>query len=245
MLIKVYLLLSAATLLAAGRVPHLEERILLGEDTTIEENPWQVAIVWNGGHHCGGSIYSKDFIITAAHCVDDVEANDLQVRVGSSHRDEGGTLHQVAAFKWHSGFSRETYATNDIAIIRLSESLIFNDRVQSIPLATEEPEAGTKAKVTGWGTTLKGRGDGILQGLEVSIISRGLCQKLKFFVTDDVICAGALFNSLGGGDSGGPLTVNNELVGVVSSGRPFLTGQYVSVVYLKDWIQSTTESLSE
>ncbi|XP_034667380.1 LOW QUALITY PROTEIN: trypsin alpha-like [Drosophila subobscura] len=244
MLIKVFLLLSAAPLLTAGRVPQLEERIFLGEDTTIEENPWQVAIVWNGGHHCGGSIYSKDFIITAAHCIDDVEANQLQVRVGSSCRDEGGTLHQVAAFKWHSGFSRNL-CENDIAIIRLSESLKFNDRVQSIPLATEEPEAGTKAKVTGWGTTLKGRGHGILQGLEVSIISRGLCQKLKSFVTDDVICAGALFNSLGGGDSGGPLTVNNELVGVVSSGRPFLTGEYVSVVYMKDWIQSTTESLSE
>ncbi|XP_022228104.2 trypsin alpha-like [Drosophila obscura] len=247
MLIKVSLVLAAATLLSAGRVPHLEKRIILGEDTTIEENPWQVSLLKNGVHGCGGSIYSSDIIITAAHCVDQKKASDLQVRVGSSDKNHGGTVHQVAAIKYHEGFSRYTKAANDIAVIRLCKSLIFNDRVQSIPLAAEEPEAGTIAKVTGWGRNLKGSGHGPLQGIEVSIISKWLCKLdyLDLSITDDVICAGTWGKSIASGDSGSPLTVNRKLVGVVSArSSSAISGQYVSVVYFKDWIQNAIESLS-
>lgn len=43
------------------------------------------------------------------------------------------------------------------------------------------------------------------------------------------------------GDSGGPLTQNGQLIGVVSWGpgcaQPYTAGVYANVLYLKNWIQ--------
>lgn len=36
--------------------------------------PWQVLIRFLGGTHCGGSIISPFWILTAAHCVDKRQA---------------------------------------------------------------------------------------------------------------------------------------------------------------------------
>lgn len=43
--------------------------IVGGVETTIEKHPWQVSLQKNSFHICGGSIISKDWVITAAHCV--------------------------------------------------------------------------------------------------------------------------------------------------------------------------------
>lgn len=47
-----------------------DPRIVGGYEIDIEEAPWQVSMLVNGIHHCGGSIIDpKGFwILTAAHC---------------------------------------------------------------------------------------------------------------------------------------------------------------------------------
>ncbi|XP_022228117.2 trypsin delta-like [Drosophila obscura] len=247
MLIQVSFLLAAATLLCAGRVPRTEKRIIGGEDTPIENEPWVVALLVNGKHICGGSIYTKDFIITAAHCVNTINREELQVRAGSSNQNHGGTVHNVAAIKYHTGSPGFSLVKNDIAVLRLSEPLIFNDRVQSIPLAEEEPEARSVARSTGWGCK-----DSeilfpeILQSVETPILSKEKCQTYRQMVglREDIICAGACRKSVCSGDSGGPLTLDNKLVGVTVFGIKNRVGFYSNVVYFKDWIQDAIESLS-
>lgn len=44
-------------------------RIVGGFKTTIEENPWQVSLMIEGDHFCGGTIISPKWIVTAVHCV--------------------------------------------------------------------------------------------------------------------------------------------------------------------------------
>lgn len=44
-------------------------RIVGGYKADIEDNPWQVALLYEGNFICGGSIIGKKWIITSAHCL--------------------------------------------------------------------------------------------------------------------------------------------------------------------------------
>lgn len=46
----------------------VDDRIVGGEETTIEEHPYQVSFIVNNSYFCGGFILSEHYILTAAHC---------------------------------------------------------------------------------------------------------------------------------------------------------------------------------
>lgn len=48
--------------------PIISERIVGGNETTIELFPWQVSLQLNARHVCGGAIISSLWILSAAHC---------------------------------------------------------------------------------------------------------------------------------------------------------------------------------
>jgi len=138
-----------------GLIPQLDGRIVGGTATTISSFPWQISLQRNGGHSCGGSIYSSRIIVTAAHCLQSVSASSLQVRVGSSYWNSGGSVHKVAAFRNHEGYNANTMV-NDIAVIRLSSNLAMSSVVKAIGLASSAPGNGAAASVSGWGTQSSG-----------------------------------------------------------------------------------------
>ncbi|XP_041565267.1 trypsin beta-like [Drosophila elegans] len=242
MFIQSFLLLLAIGFLSAGRVPRPEERIIGGQNIEIEQAPWQVSLQVNGEPHCGGSIYSKDIIITAAHCRFDkkkrrLEARDFLIRVGSSLSNSKGTLVKVAAIRSHENYN-STNLTKDIAVMRLSEPLNFTDKVKSIPLAERNPAPGTVAMVSGWGATstyAKYSYPVHLHGVDVLILRVD-----QFF-----IFAGSYGQTTCYGDSGGPLVVDQQLVGVVSAGYTYCDGrtQYISVSDERSWLLNAIASI--
>ncbi|XP_017060394.1 trypsin alpha-like [Drosophila ficusphila] len=254
MFIKCFLLLSAINFLSAGRVPELEERIIGAEDIEIEAAPWQVSIQRRGNHICGGSIYSKDIIITAAHCRFSKEgkqlgAEEFQVRAGSSWIKSYGTLIHVAAIKSHEKYSKKT-GVNDIAVMRLSEPLVFSSKVQSIPLAEKNPSPETLAKASGWGAVRVtvyqeiqfGEYPEHLKGVELLIQD---CQNY-LFTTEDNVCVHSRGKSTCAGDSGGPLVVDQQLVGVTSFGLGKKCDGFVAfagVPAFRNWILNAVKSL--
>ncbi|XP_016967465.1 trypsin alpha-like [Drosophila biarmipes] len=258
MFFSCFLLLLATNVLSAGRVPQPEERIIGGKEIEIEQAPWQVSLQIQGKHKCGGSIYSKDIIITAAHCFftkdgKRLEAEDFKVRAGTAMSNSGGIVVEVAAIRAHEVFKMSKFKY-DIGLMRLSEPLEFTNKVQPIPLAEWNPPRGSPAFSSGWGASFvennpfKGYVQFInpihLQGVRLLINSSGY-SKLILHRPKDTISAGSNTQTTCRGDSGGPLVVNQQLVGVVSygPGRCRGAGSFTSVPYFREWILNTIETI--
>lgn len=172
-------------------------RIVGGDDTTIEENPWQISMTNFGSHRCGGSIITERKIVTAAHCVRGVLLQYVVIRVGSTLRTSGGTLFQVSRIIEHEAYNVPTYIHNDVALMFLATPLTFGAAVQPIQLAEmgEIIANGTLATVSGWGNTEQGgSAPDILQIVTVPIWDFETCREAYENVnpvTEGMICAGA------------------------------------------------------
>lgn len=232
MFIQSFLLLLALNSLSAGPVIRPEERIIGGQPIGIEEAPWQVSIQRDGKHLCGGSIYSADIIITAAHCV---QGQGYQVRAGSALKNSNGSVVDVAAIRTHEGLG------NDIAIVRLSKPLEFTNQVQPIPLAKTNPPPGSIAFVSGWGSSSYYSHPIDLQGVNLYIQWPYYCGLTE----PSRICAGSFGRAACKGDSGGPLVFDQQLVGVVSGGTKDCTYSsiYTSVPYFREWILNAIDEI--
>lgn len=222
-------------------------RIINGTETTIEENPHQISLqLKDYGHWCGGSIISVNWVVTAAHCVHGKEAAEFMILAGTANQFEGGSRHLIKEMIIYTEF-KPVKKSNDIALLRVDESFVLDATRKPIPLysANEETKAGSVGVVSGWGETGNGFPD-ILNRVELPIMSKNRCSQLYESLgglDEGQICAAY---EEGGkdachGDSGGPLTVNGRLAGVVSWGagcaKPKRPGVYTEISYFREWIR--------
>ncbi len=87
-----------------------------GKDANISEVPYQISLMQHNSFTCGGSIISKSYILTAAHCV--TKVGTYKVRVGSSYSYKEGTVLKVAKVTIHPEYEEPPY-NNDFALLRL------------------------------------------------------------------------------------------------------------------------------
>ena len=228
---------------------------ITGKTEAIQgEQPWMVALVDDGldaydGTFCGGTLIAPQWVLTAAHCIEDMRAAEVDVVVGryqlsSSQGERIDATHLIM----HPDYSE----FNDIALIHLAAPATAGQPIPLVTYATEYlDDAATEARVTGWGL-IPEKGDEFypdnLHGVSVPIITDEQC-KITYGrdVDNTVLCAG--FDSGGAdacdGDSGGPLIVpdgnNWALAGVVSwgdgCGLPGGYGVYTRVVSYEAWIK--------
>ncbi|XP_073846119.1 trypsin delta-like [Musca autumnalis] len=230
-------------------VPMLDGRIVGGSNANIQQYPHQISMRYRGRHRCGGSVYTSNIIVSAAHCVvDDLDLSQLTIVAGSTYLDDVTWELPVSKIIVHEKYSSAN--DYDVAILVLRGNFPFNSYIQPISLAKSRPAAGADVIVTGWGTLVEG-GDipNQLQQVTVNYMENSSCKKrYPLMITDRMLCA----NVSGGGkdacqgDSGGPLIHNNELLGIVSWGigcaRSTFPGVYASVPDLYEWIETTVRA---
>ncbi len=90
---------------------------------------------------CGGVVLSENYIITAAHCVDDYSSSSYFVILGDysiTDKNDGQERFEIAEIKIHPDYdSSSSTKPNDIALLRLSSSAKFNERIGQICLPSE------------------------------------------------------------------------------------------------------------
>lgn len=231
-------------------------RIVGGITTQQGEWPW-IAGLFNAGRHiCGGSLIDDRHILTAAHCVAQMNSWDvarLTVRLGDY---DIKTPHEVRHIEKrvkrvvrHRGFDMRTLY-NDVAILTLNEPVEFSETVRPVCLPSgANLYVGKKATVIGWGSLREGGvAPGKLQQVTIPIWSNGVC-KQKYGsaapggIVDSFLCAGEANRDSCSGDSGGPLMVNDgrwTQVGIVSwgigCGKGQYPGVYTRVTHFLPWI---------
>ncbi|XP_073844926.1 trypsin zeta-like [Musca autumnalis] len=239
-------------------------RIVGGYPVDITKHPHQVSLrhrllqSFPYSHICGGSILRADVVLTAAHCVyNRLEKNYLIVAGTNLRTGSDGVVTRVRKIVIHEQYN-SSITNNDVALMFLDPPLPLNSiTVAPVQLANENevPVAGSKAVISGWGTTAPGgSSSNTLLAVDVPIVSNESCDAAYAVgygpgrITDAMLCAGV--EGVGGkdacqGDSGGPLLVKGKLTGIVSWGRscalPDYPGVYTNVPYFYKWITKTIE----
>ncbi|CAG4937885.1 unnamed protein product [Parnassius apollo] len=167
---------------------------------------------------CGSSLLTNTRLVTAAHCWFDGrnQAREFTVVMGSTRLFFGGTRVVTSNVEVHSSYNPSNL-NNDIAMITTAW-ITYNDNIRPINLPSgsllNDNFAGTWAQAAGFGRTSDSTGittDQFLSHVNLQVITNSVCQ--MFFgsavVTSTLCTSGAGGTSTCGGDSGGPLSINN------------------------------------
>lgn len=196
-------------------------------------------------HFCGGTIISKNYIITAGHCIKQRIPSNVLVALGSNYLDTPRAVYPAAAFIQHPNYKK---SVNDIGLIRVLQDIEFNELIQPIALPiVDRNYDGYSLLVTGWGRLWTGGPDpNNLQEIVVKGYSQEKCNHYyKNIIMRTHICTLTVQGEgMCNGDSGGPLVADGVLVGIVSFGQhPCGSGSpdvYTRVFYYRDWINFHT-----
>ncbi|KAL7292236.1 hypothetical protein TKK_0014184 [Trichogramma kaykai] len=239
-----------------GRSPALA-KIYGGSETRLFEFPWMVLLKYNDSSSnksshsaadpepfkCAGTIISRKYILTAAHCVAQLPNLKLAgVRIGehdlSSEIDcesYGNDSALICAKKYrdleiewslvHPAYSQVTWQ-NDIALVRLRGTMSFkpaNVRPICLPLDEASSRAlGPTALVTGWGSTeaTYPSTTSRLRKVSLPIVDTDRCRKaysdqpFMEISAERQLCAGGQEGRDScSGDSGGPLQASGPYRG--------------------------------
>lgn len=236
----------------------IEPKIITGKQSKSDAWPWMAYIIFTNktknDSMCGGTLVAPQWVLTAAHCVEDMSSarvlldkNDLWAKGGEDFSASYSAIHP----KYNT---TRNYA--DIALLHLDTPTT----IKPVSLANEfnfQKETGNTALAIGWGLIsqeIEGKGEDILpdrlQEVDLTIQSNSICDNPYFL--DNVICLGVSGEGKAScrGDSGGPLLLFDskskswKQIGITSFGYKDCSAEggidvFTQVDKYKPFIEST------
>ncbi|XP_042207156.1 cell wall protein AWA1-like isoform X2 [Homarus americanus] len=238
-------------------------RIVGGSEATFGEWPWQVSLrQWRQVtflHKCGAALLNENWAITAAHCVENVQPEQLLLRLGEFDLERADEPYPFAERKvqiiaTHPKFDARTFEY-DLALLRFYEPVTFQPNI--IPVCVPQDDysfLNNTGYVTGWGRLYEdGPLPSVMQKVPVPVITNKDCEDMYRVagyvehIPNIFICAGYESGSRDSceGDSGGPLVIRRDgvwnLAGVISWGigcaLPNQPGVYTRISEFREWIE--------
>jgi len=177
-----------------------DQVIVGGKPAKRGEFPWIVGI-WafrNPKHpynFCGGSLVNRQWVLTAAHCVQSYKSNFKVLRIIAGDHDvkKKDPTEQIIGIKRiiiHQGYKNQL---NDVALLKLSKPVTLSKSVKVIGMAPKKfkvPKSATLG-VAGWGATKEGgSGSNVLKKVYVKKVEFSDCKKKFSKINQGNICAG-------------------------------------------------------
>ncbi|XP_020030699.1 complement factor D isoform X2 [Castor canadensis] len=226
-------------------------RILGGREAEAHARPYMASVQVNGKHLCGGVLIAEQWVLSAAHCLDDSGDGKVQVLLGAhslSRPEPFKRLYDVLREVPHPD-SQPATIDHDLLLLQLSEKAVLSPAVRPLPWQREDREVapGTLCDVAGWGVVNHaGRRPDRLQHVLLPVLDRATCNQRTYHdgaITQRMMCAESNRRDSCKGDSGGPLVCGGVVEGIVTSGSRVCgnrkkPGIYTRVASYAAWIDS-------
>ncbi|XP_061398816.1 serine protease SP24D [Musca vetustissima] len=228
-----------------------QARIAGGDDAVPGQIPYQAALSIAGLYTCGAVILSERYALTSLYCVCSAGSDRpwppqmFSFTAGTTDLYSGGVRIVVEEITVNPNYHD---LSTGIALLKLTQPLVFSDYIQPIELAQTNPPLNADVEISGWGRTKEGQTDmyRYLQINGATVVDSMECTRVLGRSDPDILCMShPRKNGICMGDFGGPAVYNGKVVGIASvvmgECGSLLPDIFTSVAEHYEWIQKTME----
>ena len=183
------------------RLYNVSGRVIGGIKAPTGAFPWMVSIGVAGvsfprAHFCGGSLIGDQWVVTAAHCFNEISApGQIVIKLNTNTLSSGGEVIEVAKYIIHPNWNKVTFE-NDVTLIKLAHPV---SGLEPIKIITDEETnrlffEGLLGTVAGWGRTQEGGAvSDDLREVGVQIVANSVCNSAPAYpgeIKEGMFCAG-------------------------------------------------------
>ncbi|XP_058642091.1 granzyme B-like [Onychostoma macrolepis] len=237
----------------------MESGIIGGKDAKPLSRRYMASIQIAKSHICGGMLIKEDYVLTAAHCLNNNVCSDqdhIEVVLGAQNINKVEKNQQRIPVMKHikhplSEHNNEKDYSYDIMLLKLKNKAKLNKFVKVMPLPKKnrKTRANTKCSIAGWGSkSPKGdKASDVMQEVKLKLQDNSKCKEMWqwYFNSERMICSVSDGkHAFCKGDSGSPLICNTIPQGIASytfDGNCTNTEYpqvYVKISYFLPWIKT-------